>query len=166
MREVLIIRSVSFQQLDHNLPVIQEHFTGARFTLLTHEHGVKLAEKYSGIDRVIPYTHREGFSYVHQAERLKGISFDDVIIPVGNESGYGFYNVMLFSLSIKARQRWICNLRSELTLISVLDILLTGLRNTLYKVLSLCATSLLFIVSILVIPLLLINIKVKEEKGS
>ncbi len=46
MKNILIIRSVSFQQLDLNLPAIKEKYSPCSISLLTHEHGVKLAEQF------------------------------------------------------------------------------------------------------------------------
>ncbi|MDG0794581.1 hypothetical protein OMP38_29885 [Cohnella ginsengisoli] len=59
MQEVLIVRSVGFQQLDNNLPKIKEKFPNSRLSILTHEHGVKLAEKYGDIDRIYSYPYKK-----------------------------------------------------------------------------------------------------------
>ena len=67
MKEVLIIRSVSFQQLDKNLPAVKDLFPGHKISILTHEHGALLARKYRDVETVYIYPFREGFRYRNKA---------------------------------------------------------------------------------------------------
>jgi hypothetical protein len=155
VKEVLIIRSVSFQQLDQNLSKIKEHFPNGELSILTHEHGVKLAEKYNDIAYVYSYPVKGSFSYRRRAKALQGKRFDDIVIPVANLSGLGFFNVLLFSLTLSARRRWICNLVGELREISPARIVGMGVQNALFRGVSLALTGLMAVGLFVVIPFLL-----------
>jgi len=113
--KALIVRSASFQQLDQNLPKIMEAFPQYHFNLLTHEHGVKLAEKYRDLNEIICYSFSESFSVFRREPKLNGVRYDAVIVPVSNLTGAGFLNVFFFSFSIKAKKRYICNMVSEVS---------------------------------------------------
>lgn len=162
MKELLIIRSVSFQQLDMNLKEILSTYPEYKVTLLTHEHGVKLAEKYKEIDEIVVYPYKNSFSYFRPVHELEGRLMDVVIIPVTNMTGAGFSNVLWFSLTIKARQRVICNLVSQLKGVSGLDIVFLGVKNTLYSVL---AGLLSGIVGLISLPYLLLKLTRIEKKS-
>lgn len=136
MKEVLIIRSASFQQLDKNMEAIEKRYKGHKISMLTHEHGVKLAEKYKNIDKVYVYPYKDGFKYSQRVEELRDKEFETVIIPVTNISGAGFFNVLLFSLTVKAKKRVICNLVSDIWEISKPKIISTGIKNALISGLS------------------------------
>ena len=150
MKELLIIRSVSFQQLDKNLPVIKERYPDCKISVLTHEHGALLARKYKDVETVYVYPFREGFSYKNKA---KDKFFDVVIIPVANITAAGFFNVLKFSLSIKTGQRMICNVVSEMREIKPAAIRLMGLRNGMITALSTALTGIVAIPLILFLPL-------------
>ncbi len=114
MPDILIIRSVSYQQLDKALPVIRQAYPGSRVVLLTHEHGEAQARAMPGVDDVRTYPHRSGFSWRRPVPVLRGESYEVVIIPVANATGAGFWNVCLFALGIRTRKRVLCNVRAEL----------------------------------------------------
>ncbi|HUC91995.1 MAG TPA: hypothetical protein VMS09_08200 [Paenibacillus sp.] len=163
MREVLIVRSVSFQQLDKNLPAIKSRFPDCRLSILTHEHGVKLAEKYADIHQVYAYPVKGGFSCFRQAKGLRGKSFDAVVIPVGNLTGLGFFNVLMFTLRISAPQRWVCNLVSDIRQIRTGTILRMGIKNTLYKGAALASGGVAALLFAVLMPLLFWTIRKKNE---
>lgn len=164
MKELLIIRSVSFQQLDKNLVAILERFPDHKISLLTHEHGVLLAQKYKDIDQIYVYPYREGFAYWRKANELKDREFDTVIIPVTNLSGAGFLNVFLFSLSLKAKKRFVCNVVSEFREVTRIRILLMGLWNKLFSLLSFIFTLVVGAFTIIMLPFKLYQIQYKERK--
>jgi hypothetical protein len=163
MKEILIIRSVSFQQLDKNLPVIKERYPCHKISVLTHEHGALLARKYRDADTVYIYPFREGFLYKNKAGGINDKNFDAVIIPVANITGAGFFNVIKFSLSIKTRQRIICNIVSEIREIKPAAIRLIGIRNGMISALSLALTCIMAIPLILFLPLRLFLLR-KDAK--
>lgn len=164
MKELLIIRSVSFQQLDKNLVAIREHFPDHKLSLLTHEHGLLLAQKYKDIDQIYVYPYKESFSYRRKVKELQDKEFDTVIIPVTNLSGAGFLNVFLFSLSLKTKKRLVCNVISGLGEVSRIHILLMGLRDKLFSLLSLLFTVVVGFFAVLLLPLKLSQIQSKERK--
>ena len=155
MKELLIIRSVSFQQLDLNLEKIMEQFPGYRISLLTHEHGVKLAEKYDKIEEIHVYDYKAGFGWSRKAGSLKGKRFAAVVIPVTNISGAGFSNVLLFSLTVKTERRYLCNVVSEIRELSVPGILAGLLLRGIYRGLAACFT---LITLVLLAPFVIIMI--------
>jgi hypothetical protein len=152
MKEVLIIRSVSFQQLDLNLAAITERYRGCRISILTHEHGLLLAQKYQDIDQVYVYPFKEGFNFLRPVKELRGKVFDTVIIPVSNLSGAGFLNVLFFSLTIKCQSRTICNLVSELRPVTPGQIIRRSVTNKAWSLISLLLTLFLAIPVLLLLP--------------
>lgn len=164
MKELLIIRSVSFQQLDKNLIAIRERFPDHELSLLTHEHGFLLARKYKDIDLVYVYPYKESFSYRRKVRELQSKEFDTIIIPVTNLSGAGFLNVFLFSLSLKAKKRLVCNVVSEFREVTRTRILLMGLRDKLFSLFSLLFTVVVGFFAVLLLPLKLSLIQSKERK--
>lgn len=152
MKEVLIIRSVSFQQLDLNLAAIKKQYGDCRLSILTHEHGLLLTQKYQGVNQVYVYPFKGGFSYWRQAKELQKKVFDAVIIPVSNLSGAGFGNVLFFSLAIKCKSRVICNLISAFKPVASWQIIYRGILNEVWSVLSLLLTAILAIPVLLVLP--------------
>jgi len=138
VKKLLIIRSVSFQQLDHNLKAIKDKFPEHEIHLLTHEHGKKLAEKYKDIKQIWIYPYKEGFGYTRKCLDLKDEYFDVVIVPCTNLSGTGFINVFLFSLSIHAKERYKCNLISEIKAFSKVQVMFWWIRSQVFKIISLC----------------------------
>ena len=149
MKNILIIRSVSFQQLDLNLPAIKEKYKDCSISLLTHEHGVKLAEKYSDIDNIYVYPYKEGFNIDNKVKELEKEHFEAVIVPVTNITGGGFYNVLKFSKSIDCKERVMCNVISELKSFTMKDLYYLQFKNFLMNIVSTLGT-------IIVSPILLI----------
>ncbi|WP_222622739.1 hypothetical protein [Paenibacillus sp. PAMC21692] len=152
-KKALIIRSASFQQLDRNLQDIQKALPDYSFHMLTHEHGVKLAEKYASIEHIYVYPHKNSFHILNRTPELRGKTFDMIIIPVTNISGAGFMNVFLFSLSIKASNRYQCNMLSEMKRKNSLSILAMLLLSTVFKLFSILFTTILTIPVVLLLLL-------------
>ena len=164
MKDILIIRSVSFQQLDKNLPIVKKRFPDHKISVLTHEHGAPLARKYKDVETVYIYPYRGGFQYKDRANEISGTIFDAVIIPVANITGAGFFNVLKFSLSIKTGRRMICNVTSEITEIKPAAIRLIGVKNGMFSALSMVLTSVLALPLVLFLPLRLFLLQ-KEAKA-
>lgn len=108
MKELLIVRSVSFQQIDLVLPAIRERFPDHRLVLLTHPHGVPIARKSPEFGEVLVYPHKGSFRVWRGAPELAGRSFEAVVVPVTSAGGGGFFNVFAFSFRIPAERRWMC----------------------------------------------------------
>lgn len=136
MKELLIIRSASFQQLDLNLPEIRKRFPNYTISILTHEHGVKLAEKYEDIKKIYVYPYKDGFSIKRKMKKFCNKTFDAIIVPVTNISGTGFSNVFLFTLSIKAKRKYQCNVISEIKEYTNIEIIYKELIRLVYKVIA------------------------------
>ena len=164
MKEILIIRSVSFQQLDKILPTIKERFPDHKISVLTHEHGAPLARKYKDVETVYIYPYRGGFQYKDKANEISGKIFDAVIIPVANITGAGFFNVLKFSLSIKTGRRMICNVTSEMKEVKPAAIRLIGVRNGIFSALSMVLTGLIAVPLVIFFPLRLFLLQ-KETKA-
>ena len=164
MKELLIIRSVSFQQLDKNLVAIRERFPEYKLSLLTHEHGLLLAKKYKDIDQIYVYPYKESFSYCRKVKELEDKEFDTVIIPVTNLSGAGFVNVFLFSLSLKAKKRLVCNVVSEFREVLKTCIVLMSLRDKLFSSFSFLFTIVVGFFMVILLPIKLLQIQSKERK--
>lgn len=161
MKNILIIRSVSFQQLDLNIPVIKDKYSPCSISILTHEHGVKLAEKYSYINQIYIYPYKDGFNINHKVNGLAKSNFDLVVVPVTNINGGGFFNVLNFSKSINCKERVICNVIGNITPFTINKIYLLEIKNFLMKLISILAT---IIVSPIVLIVLLIKLKSIEKK--
>jgi hypothetical protein len=159
---MLIIRSAGFQQIDQNLPRLQERFPECQVTLLTHSHGVQMAEKYSTLHSVCEYPYKQGFHYRRRVTAFRQREFDTVIIPVSNLSGSGFFNVLLFSLTIPAKRRYVCNMVSEIREISSLQVLGMGARHVMFTILSGMLAGLLGLFSVLLLPIALKRILKKK----
>ncbi|HOP74684.1 MAG TPA: hypothetical protein PLC07_06465 [Bacillota bacterium] len=162
MKELLIIRSVSFQQLDKNLAAIAKAYPDHRISILTHEHGVMLAQKYRQVNDIYVYPYKEGFKLKNKVPVLKDKTFDVVIVPVTNITGAGFFNVLLFSLGLKASKRVLCNVRSEFKEVRRFSVLCLGLKNLAISVLSSVSTAVL---AVFVIPFLPFKLRNLEKKG-
>lgn len=144
MKQILIIRSVSFQLLDNYLPAILEEFPGCHIDLLTHEHGHYQALKYKAIRKVYSYPGSKSFSLLCKTTGVGGGDYDAVIIPVANISGSGFCNVLLFSLRVRVKKRYVYSLSRQFTSFTTSRILLQSLLNSLYRGIALLL-SLLFV---------------------
>jgi hypothetical protein len=133
MKELLIIRSVSFQQLDLNLPEIKNRFKDYKISLLTHEHGVKLAEKYNDINNIYVYPYRGSFNKNNTVQAINNKTFDAVIVPVTNITGYGFLNVLSYGSSLKCKDCYMCNVVSNFESISKYTIITKQILSRIYK---------------------------------
>lgn len=153
MMQILIIRSVSFQQLDNCFPAILEAFPQCQIDLLTHEHGIKQALTFRPVRRVYNYPESKSFNVLCKTTGVDECNYDAVIIPVANISGAGFDNVLLFSLRVRAQKRYICSLTKHLAVITVSRILLQSLKNGLYRCVALLLSLLLVPVLIYVVGL-------------
>jgi hypothetical protein len=153
---------VSFQQLDMNLKEIIKAYPEHKITLLTHEHGVKLAEKYKSINEIVVYPYKQSFSRSRTVEVLKDKDFDIVIIPVTNITGAGFSNVLWFANTIKAQRHVICNLVSNFQEITSLDIVLNGLKNVVFTLLSGILTGIVGLFSVIYLLVMLPTIEKKD----
>lgn len=156
MKKLIIIRSVSFQQLDLNLKAIKEKYPDHEISILTHEHGVKLAEKYKDIEKIYVYPYKSGFQSGNKVKEIENVKFDVVIVPVANLSGAGFFNVLKYSLTFKTDKIVMCNLVSDLKDMTRTSIYLLEASNFLFKVVSGIFTG---IVSIIFIPFLFLKLK-------
>jgi hypothetical protein len=162
MKELLIIRSVSFQQLDLNLMEINKKFPDYKISLLTHEHGVKLAEKYSLIDNIYVYPYRGAFKSGNEVNELKDKVFDVLITPVTNISGSGFLNVLNYSRSIKSKSYYMCNLISDIEEYDKGRIISKKILNNLYILISGILSLPLLIISLIYLPFKLKSLKIEE----
>lgn len=133
MKELLIIRSVSFQQLDMNLPAIRKAYPDCQVSLLTHEHGVKLAKKYKDIAQIYVYPYKGGFKKSNKVPDFADKEFEAVVVPVTNLSGVGFDNVLAYATTIKSREFVLCTVTSELKPITRSKIRTVRMRNFLFK---------------------------------
>lgn len=161
MKNILIIRSVSFQQLDLNLPAIKEKYGVCKISLLTHEHGVKLAEKYSDVEKIYVYAYKNGFNIANKANELSNKNFDVIVVPVTNINGGGFFNVLKFSKSINAKERVICNVISDISSFTMGDIYLLEIKSFLMKFIAVLGT---VIISPIVFIILMFKLKFIEKK--
>lgn len=161
MENILIIRSASFQQLDLNLKAICEKYKDSKIDILTHEHGVKLAEKYSVIDEIYVYPYKSGFESKNKVAALKDKKFDVVIVPVTNLSGAGFFNVLKYALTIKTDKLVMCNVISDLREINKISIYNMEVKNCLFKFIAFIFTT---IFGILSLPLLMVKLKNSRKK--
>ena len=163
--KVLIIRSVSFQQLDQNLVAIEKQFPLDKFELhlLTHGHGMERARTYRALSGIFDYEHRGNFSLFNVPAILKEIVFNSVIVPVTNKTGLGFLNVLALAARIHTRKILLCNMVSELREISRTDILWQGFKSILFSLLAGLVTVLMAVVTA---PYLLIRLmfRTKREK--
>ncbi|WPZ18081.1 hypothetical protein UM396_16190 [Geobacillus subterraneus] len=162
MKKLLIVRSASMQQLDKNLKIIIKKFPDYEYHMLTHEHSVKLVEKYDVIKKIIVYSYKESFSIKRQVPELKNETYDVVIIPVANLTGAGFFNVFQFSLSLKAKKRVVCNLISDLWDITPGQIRWMRIKHILMSIISMAGS---MIAGLFVLWLLPLKLKRLEKKG-
>jgi len=154
LKRILIIRSVSYQQLDKNLNALVALFPGAEYSLLTHSHGLEQARTYQVLSQIIDYGSRKNFSLFHLPRSLhkgEGNYYDLVVVPVTNLSGVGFFNVFLMALRIDSRHIYICNMRSEIWEVPRRRLWWKGVKAAIF---SLLAGVLVMPFFILVIPVI------------
>jgi hypothetical protein len=163
-KKILIIRSVSFQQLDKNLTAIVQRFPLEEYELhlLTHAHGLERAKSYRAITEIIEYDSRKNFTFFHVPRNLKNnhTQYDAIVIPVTNTSGVGFLNVQALALRIPSQSIYMCNLVSEMPEISRLGIWTQIVKAGLFSAL---AAVLAIPLSLFAFPVLLAALKNKER---
>jgi len=162
MKKVLIIRSVSLQQLDKNLPHIYKAFPDSEFYLLTHSHNIKNCKKYKGIKEILDYKKRGNFSPFFINNELKKKDFENVIYVVSNIKGNGFLNVSLLALRLSSNSIFSCNLNSKIEKISKTNIILKLLKSIIITPLSILLTTPV----IPIIFLTLVFIRIKPNKSN
>jgi hypothetical protein len=109
---LLVVRSVSFQQLDASLEAVRARFPSHAIDVLTHEHGRELAASYRTVDSVIVYP--EPGPFTRGAWRPPpGVTWDVVVVPVANLTGAGFANVFDFARPL-GPSVYRCNLAGDI----------------------------------------------------
>ena len=136
MTKVLIVRSAPIQQLDASLTKIRSVFQNPSISILSHQHSVELLQKYHDIERIIPYPYKDSFDFKRKVSFDSVSQFDHAVVMVGNLSGSGFVNVLLFALALPVKKIWICNLIGQLKFISKPLVALITARNLFYKLFS------------------------------
>ncbi len=137
MRKYLIIRSVSFQLLDRQLPEIMKYFgENEEYHLLTHSHSIDRAEKYEKFSKIIDYEKKEDFGFGKIPESLKGKEYDAIIIPLSNLSGAGFLNVFLLSLRIKSKSIFIINSQGKIKRLKKSKIIIKAFFSFINSIIS------------------------------
>jgi hypothetical protein len=166
-KKALIVRSISFQQLDKNLDAIVRRFPGYEFHLLTHSHGIDGAANYTSISKVIDYGSRKNFSFFHAPGELKNVlpSYDAIIVPVTNMTGAGFLNVFLMALRIPSHSIYRCNLISEIREIPGKTILFHAFKSFSLSVFSAVLTIPLVIVFLPVMGIYRLGGMLKNRRG-
>lgn len=161
--KVLIIRSVSFQQLDQNLAAIVKEFPPESFQLhlLTHRHGMERAQTYDALSNIIDYEHRGNFTLFHLPSTLKKTGYDTVIVPVTNKTGLGFLNVLALAFRIRSMRIMVCNMVSELRQVSRASILLRGVKAVLFSLIAGLGT---LVVGVVLSPYLLIRLVLAKKR--
>ncbi|ADU95596.1 hypothetical protein [Geobacillus sp. Y412MC52] len=163
MKKLLIVRSASMQQLDNNLKAIINTFPDYEYHMLTHEHSVKLVEKYDVIKKIIVYPYKQSFSIKRPVPELKNEIYDVVIIPVSNLTGAGFFNVFQFSLSLKSKRRIICNLISDLWDITPGQIRWMRMKHIMMSIVSMTGSIIAGLLVVLFLPFVLKRLEKKGE---
>lgn len=164
MKKLLIVRSVSFQQLDLNLPEIKKQFPDYKIHLLTHEHGVKLAEKYETIEGIYIYPYVGSFNKKNKIEALNKEQFDAIIIPVTNITGVGFLNVLSYGLSLRSKKYYRCNMISEFKEMNKGYIFFKVLESGLYKLVAALLSLPIILLSLCVLPFKLKTLEHQEKR--
>ena len=123
MKKLLVIRSVSFQQLDLQSENLGKRFVGYESHLLTHPHGADIAGTLNGFDEVITYQKSGNFSFWHYDRKSIAKNYDAVVIPICNKAVFGYLNVIFFSLRIATSARYICDGHGNINKLSPWDIL-------------------------------------------
>lgn len=161
--KVLIIRSVSFQQLDQNLAAIVKEFPSESFELhlLTHGHGMERAHTYQALSTIFDYERRGNFTFFYLPSALKKQTYDTVIVPVTNKTGLGFLNVLALAYRIRSKRIIICNMVSEFRQVSRPGILLRGIKALLFSLLAGLGTVL---VGVVLSPYLLIRLMFARKR--
>jgi hypothetical protein len=158
--KVLIIRSVSFQQLDKSLPVILKQFNNSEFYILTHSHGIENCKKYNGIKEVIKYPSKKNFS-AFKTGKLNQEKFDNVVYLVSNVKGNGFLNVSLLAHRLAAESVYECNINSNIKKVSKLNTAKKSLSTSFIIPLTVIITA--FLTPIVLLTLLIRNMIISDK---
>ena len=142
----LLIRSVSFQQLDRIWPQLMRTFPDHQFSILTHQHSLETAAGYAEVVEVIPYPSKGSFQFWRLPYPVRSRQWDLVIVPVGNSSGSGFLNVYLAAMAMSAKQRFQVNLAGEFRPVRCITIFILFLRNVSFAAVALPAAICLWMV--------------------
>jgi hypothetical protein len=154
-KKILIIRSVSFQQLDRVINKIQNEFKDFDIEILAHAFNLPRLLKYKQVKRVITYEETCDFSARMIPAKLHKKNYHTIIVPFSNSSGAGFLNVIELALKLKSKQIFSCNLHLE---ISRLNRTLLFLKKIFSAVNSVFSVLFSLIIFILISPFLLIKI--------
>ncbi len=139
-KKILLIRSVSLQQLDKNLPAVYKQFHDCDFYLLTHSHNIENCSKYKEINKVLDYKKKSSFHPFFIDKNLKNEKFDEVIYFVSNIKGYGFLNVSLFAQRLTKGSVYSCNLNSKIKKQSKLKTLISLIKASIFFPFSIILT--------------------------
>ncbi len=163
MRKGLVIRAVNFQMLESAIDFIKRKF-GEKFEiyLLTHPHSLERAESMGIFKKVYSYERKGNFSVFFIHEILKRKKFDFIFIPLSNKRGYGFLNVLLFSLRLKAKHRFLVLPDGNIHKIGRWKILFLIVKNFFYGFISILITPFVFITYILILSVFKIKLIYKR----
>ncbi len=170
-KKVLIVRSVSFQQLDQNMTEIVNRFPVQDYSihLLTHGHGMEQARTYTAVSEILDYESRKNFSFFHLPGRLKKKDinysgpYEAIIVPVTNKTGTGFLNVLAMAGRIRSHSIYICNLISEMREISRKEILGQMIKSFFF---SFLAVLMAVPLAVTALPVVLVSLgKQRESSG-
>ncbi|MBM7866714.1 hypothetical protein GTO89_08155 [Heliobacterium gestii] len=160
----LLIRAVSFQQIDKIVPALVQEYPGMKLAILTHAHGRDMAAGYGEVDEVLVYPEVGSFDPAKVPEAVRSRRWDTVVAPVANVSGSGFYNVLRFSLAIPARQHVQINLPGQLSPLTSAGLMATGARNGAFTLLAALAAALLWLPWLIVFSLMALFVPHKREE--
>ena len=74
-KKILIIRSISMQQLDNLMSKLYTEYPDADFFILTHSHAIKRCGKYKKIAGIIDYKSSKNFGFFHIPENINKYNF-------------------------------------------------------------------------------------------
>ncbi|MBF0464362.1 MAG: hypothetical protein HQK88_08200 [Nitrospirae bacterium] len=159
-RRVLIIRSSGFQHIDKVIVMVRQKFKSAEISILTHVHGKELAAKYGDVN-VLVYPYKGNFSVMRP---FKTVNYDAVVVPTGNVTGSGFLNVFMFALTIKAKERYICNIKTDFKSLTTWSVFRTAIKGGVISTASMFLAIPAAIVVFIIWHILGIRV-IKKDKG-
>ena len=101
---ILVIKSVSFKELDIALEHVKNEQPDHEIELLLHAPSVLLDEVYPFINRFHFYVEEGKIEKKYLPSEVKKTRYDEVVVPVNKRFGRGFYNVLLAAKSIEAER--------------------------------------------------------------
>lgn len=164
MARLLIIRSVGLQQLDKTLPAVRAAYPNHEIHVLTHAHAAEAVRSYQDVDHTHIYPYREGFSMFRPFR--EGGPWDVVIVPVGNLTGAGFFNVFLFAARFKSKTFAWVNLVESIQPFQKLGLLAKGIGQILYYVFALISTIILSPFLFILLPIMCIFLRGKPGENN